>query len=123
MFPGRSLVRCDISLHIHPDLHDLLPGYAQGLSPARSESSRQQPGKGLEARMKSPGEQMPAGENGAHSRRSVLPQLQDDAIHLPHVAAAAIDQLLIQDLSPELHLSLPSVEAGWPPAPAPRRAG
>jgi hypothetical protein len=110
--PGCSLVCSEIDFYVDTDLHDLFPGNPEGFQLTRPESVCQPAGQGLQAGMKSPGQQMSAGENGRYSRREVLSKLQHDAIHLPHVDAAAIDQLLIQDFLSELHFSLPSVEEG-----------
>jgi hypothetical protein len=57
--------------------------------------------------MEPPGQQVSAGKNGDHSWGKAVAQLDDHPVHLPHVDPASVDQLLVQNLSSQLHVSLP----------------
>jgi hypothetical protein len=57
--------------------------------------------------MESVGEEVSAGQNGRHPGRRSIAQLEHDAVDLTDLQLIAIHQLLVQHLSPKIHVSHP----------------
>src|ERR671921_792106 len=121
VLPGHYLVGADVDLHVDSNLHDLFPGNPRRLHLPGITAPGNPSGERLEPGVEPPGQEVSAGEEGGNPRRLSLAQLQHHAVHLPYVDVVAVDQLLIQNFPAELHVSLPSVAAEWPPGRAPKQ--